>query len=120
MSAKKGAQLHVFCDADWGSCVNSRRSIIGYLVKYGTSPISWKSKKQVTISRSSVEVEYRSLTSIVSRWSLQGTGIFLQLSIFIHCNVKSTIQIVVDLVFHEQNKYISIDCYFIGRRYNLK
>ncbi|XP_074322791.1 uncharacterized protein LOC141659762 [Apium graveolens] len=54
-------QFEALCDADWAACPNSRKSVSGFMVLMGCSLISWKSKKQHTVSLSSAEAEYRSL-----------------------------------------------------------
>jgi hypothetical protein len=48
---------------DWVGNPDTRRSTIGYMVFLGTNPLTWVSKKQSTVSRSSIEAQYRALAS---------------------------------------------------------
>ncbi|XP_019230259.1 PREDICTED: uncharacterized protein LOC109211212 [Nicotiana attenuata] len=66
LSNKQRNTITAYCDVDRATCPITRKSITGFFVKYGHSLISWKSKKQSTISRSSAEFEYRSIVSTVA------------------------------------------------------
>ena len=121
MSADTKPQLTGFCDADWAACPDTRRSVTGFILKFGDSLISWKSKKQNIVSRSSAEAEYRSLATLTAEivWV---NNLFHELEVkltgpaTIFCDSKAAIQIAANPVFHEQTKHIEIDCHFIREK----
>lgn len=47
-----------YCDADWASDKNDRRSFSGYVFTLAGAAISWSSKKQQSTALSTVEAEY--------------------------------------------------------------
>ncbi|XP_061371667.1 uncharacterized mitochondrial protein AtMg00810-like [Gastrolobium bilobum] len=62
--ANNNTHVSAFADADWACCLDTRRSITGFCIFIGSALVSWKLKKQSTVSRSSTEAEYRSLASL--------------------------------------------------------
>ncbi|XP_074282817.1 uncharacterized protein LOC141607365 [Silene latifolia] len=62
--ANNSCQLRAYYDADWATCAFSSRTLSGYFLFLGKSLISWKTKKQNTVSTSSTEAEYMSMSLI--------------------------------------------------------
>ncbi|XP_042426160.1 uncharacterized mitochondrial protein AtMg00810-like [Zingiber officinale] len=107
-------ELCAYSDADWAGDLTDRKSTTGFCIFLGDSLISWKSKKQDVISRSSIEAEYRAMATATCeivwlRWLLADIGVFLQKPTALHCDNQSVIQIARNTVFHERTKHIEID-----------
>ncbi|KAA0045541.1 Retrovirus-related Pol polyprotein from transposon TNT 1-94 [Cucumis melo var. makuwa] len=110
--------LSGYSDANWAGDPTDRRSTTGYCFYLGDSLISWRSKKQNVVSRSSTKSEYRALADATAEllwlcWLLTDMGVPQQGPTLLYCDNCSVIQIAHNDVFHERTKHIENDCHFI-------
>jgi hypothetical protein len=63
---ERSTALLGYSDSDWGGNQDTRRSTTGYIFFVYGCPVSWKSKLQVTVSKSSTEAEYQAVSDAAS------------------------------------------------------
>ncbi|XP_073260546.1 uncharacterized protein [Populus alba] len=94
------------------------KATTGYCVLLGPSLISWRSKRQKTVSLSSAEAEYRAMTGACCeltwlRCLLKDLGISHHESTLLYCDNKAALHIAANPMFHERTRHIEMDCHYI-------
>ncbi|GJS26076.1 cysteine-rich receptor-like protein kinase 8 [Tanacetum coccineum] len=93
-------------------------SALRYCILLGDSSVSSKSKKQVVVSRSSEEAEYRAMTLTCCEvtWLvslLKDLGIRDIEPADLFCNNQAALYIVANKMFHARTKHIEVDYHFV-------
>lgn len=114
-------QLHGYSDVDWADCLDTRKSIFGQCFFLGHSHISWRTKKQLTISRSSSQAEYQALAAATCelQWLLylvKDLHITCTKTPIIYCDNQNAIHIASNPVFYERTKHLEIDCHVVREK----
>lgn len=98
--------------------MDTRRSVTGFLIYLGGYLVSWKSKKQVVVSLSSAEAEYRAVSKTTAEltWLSRILEEFLvpvTFPITLYTDSQAALQLAKNPVHHERTKHIELDCHFV-------
>ena len=115
-----GGEMRItgYTDTDWACDVDDRKSIGAYCIYFGNNLVSWSSKKQTVVTRSSAESEYRALAS-ASAEITQIQSLLNELKIectllpTIWCDNVSATELAKNPVYHSRTKHIELDMHFV-------
>jgi hypothetical protein len=118
-------KLEGYTDSDWAGNSLDRKSTTGFCTFIGGNLVTWKSKKQTVVARSSAEAEYRAMAStacelIWLKLLLEDLGIQCKPPIQLHCDNQAAMHIAANPVFHERTKHIEVDCHFVRHQVQSK
>ncbi|XP_050378264.1 uncharacterized mitochondrial protein AtMg00810-like [Argentina anserina] len=114
-----------YTDLDWAGNVLDRKFTTGFCTFVGGNLVTWKSKKQSVVARSSAEAEYRAMALaacelIWLKTLLSDLGIIVSTPIILHCDNQAAMHIAANPVFHKKTKHIEVDCHFIRNQVQSK
>ena len=114
-------EIEIYTDADWAGSVMDRRSTSGYCTYVWGNLVTWRSKKQSVVSRSSAEAEFRALSlgiceGIWLKRVLYELRVPVEGSMKMFCDNQSTISIAKNPVHHDRTKHVEIDRHFVKEK----
>ena len=121
LRASPTLDVTAYSDAYWAGCPETRRSTSEFCVFLGDALVSWSSKRQPTVSRSSVEAEYRTMANAAAECirlrQLLGKLHFPILKATVaFCDNVSVVYMSKNPVHHKRTKHIKLDIHFVRER----
>jgi hypothetical protein len=120
---KKDVQrgIEVYTDADWAGSITDRKSTSGYCTYVWGNLVTWRSKKQNVVARSSAEAEFRAMAHGICEglWLkrvLEELKRPVEVPMKLYCDNKATISIAHNPVQHDRTKHVEIDRHFIKEK----
>ncbi|KAK4409489.1 Retrovirus-related Pol polyprotein from transposon RE2 [Sesamum angolense] len=111
-------KIEAYSDSDYAGSKDDMMPTSGYYTYVGGNLMTWRSKKQTTVARSSAEVEYRAMAHTTSEilWlknPLKELGFMYDDPVPMHCDNQAVIHIASNPIFYERTKHIEVDCHFV-------
>ena len=116
-------EVEIYTDASWAGELTDRRSTTGYCSFVWGNLVTWRSKKQAVVSRSSAESEYRALALGICEgmWLqrlLRELKVETKDTVKMFSDSQAAINIAKNPVHHDRTKHIEIDRHFISEKVN--
>ncbi|CAL2260363.1 unnamed protein product [Prunus armeniaca] len=113
--------LEGYTDADYAGNITNRHSTSGYFTFFGGNLVTWRSKKQNIVSRSSAESKYIEIAQGVCeilwlRWLLVEIGFRSDAATKLYCDNKSAFEVANNPVQHDRTKHVKVDQHFIKEK----
>lgn len=110
--------ITAYSDSDFGGDLVDGKSTSAYVVFLGSTPISWRSRKQRGVACSSTEAEYRALATAASEvcWLhhlFTDLGLRPSSTPRILCDNMGATRLALNPVQHSWMKHIAIDLHFV-------
>ncbi|XP_019154248.1 PREDICTED: uncharacterized protein LOC109150719 [Ipomoea nil] len=118
LTPSSSSRIHAFSDSDWAGCPIDWKSTSGFAVYLGSNLISWLSKKQHIVARSSIEAEYKALADVSAEvtWVvslLRELGLYSSGPATLWCDNLGATYLCANPVFHARTKHMEIDYHFV-------
>jgi hypothetical protein len=122
-NATNSVQVTMYADASFNTDPDNAKSFSGYIMKVNGSTISWSSKRQSCVARSTCEAEYMAASRAASHlvWARQALGELIGIG------VKPTSDLLVDnepaesLIkdnkISDRSKHIDVHFHFVRERF---
>ena len=113
--------MHGYTDADWAGSISDRQSTSGYVFSFGSTIVTWSSKKQPTFALSSTEAEYRgaSMATCEVAWLHKLLYDMHQPTdgpVVIYCDNMSSIHLANNPIYHARTKHIEVHYHYVREK----
>ena len=113
--------VDAYSDVDWAGAIDDRRSTSGYFTFIGGNLVTWRSKKQNVVARSSAEAEFKGMAlgiceALWLRLLLMDLGYLPRQPIRLYCDNKAAYDIAHNPVQHDRTKHVELEKFFIKEK----